>query len=671
MLLTALALALAGPPNVVLVTVDTLRADALHVYGNARIATPGTDRMAREGVVMEDATVQSPLTRPSHTSILTGRYPWEHGARDNVKTSLRGGVPTLAGLLRERGYRTAAFLGSYVLGSTSGLNKGFDLYDAPLSREGRRGSVRSRSERPAFEVTRRALEWVSGEASNPFFAWVHLYDPHAPYTPPPPHDKTNTEHPYFGEVAYADEQVGRILDFLDEHGLRSRTLVVVTSDHGEALGAHGETEHAFFLYDTTLRVPLLMSLPGVLPAGRRITGQFRSVDLLPTIMALIGQAAPAVSGTSRAGELRSGGRLPANESLSETLFGAIHFGTAPVLALRSETWKLIDTPRPELYALGADRQETANLADREPQVVARMREQLRASGAGSMLGSGLPSAARAPSTLDPKGSSQTYEEHREEARSLRTLVNAGRLDEALAILDVLHRVGIASFDEHRTRASLSFKKRRYEQAMASLEAALEMQPGVDEVYVELARAHLALGQAEEARRALGRGLAIEPTSSLLLTAQAGLLQRLGDLRGALRVLEGARATAPADARLRVQLGDVYRALGDFEHAREELKAATRLEPSSVQAWTDYGEVLVAGGQKREAMAAFRVVLKLDARAGRALLGLAALQLAEDPDAALQLLQRLVALDPGYPGVGDALRAARAAKAAKAGASPSR
>jgi len=456
----------------------------------------------------------------------------------------------------------------------------------------------------------------------------------------------------------------------------------VTSDHGEGLGDHGEDEHLFFLYDTTLHVPLILSQPGVLPAGKRIRGQFRSVDLLPTVLALIGAPPVATSGTSRARELRAGARLPDNESPSEALFGALHFGYAPARALRSEGGKFIDVPRPELYDLRADPQEARNLVDVKRPVAAAMREHLRRydtvprgtatppplkADAGLLermaaLGyvGGLGEAA---SRADPKDRIQEVQKYHDDTREAHELFSAGRVDEALAILDRLAKVGIASFDEQKLRGAILLKKRRYEEAIKSYEAVLRMVPHFDQLYVGIAEAYLELGRKDEARDALERGLKIEPENPLLLTAKGGLLQRLGDLQGARAILEGARTADRADARVRVQLAEVYRALGESERALEELQAATRLEPSSVQAFTEYGEALAAAGRKREAIAALRIALKLDARAGGALLALARLQLPGDPDAALRLLQRLVSMDPGFPGVGDALKAARAAKAA--------
>ena len=235
MLVPALVLAAAmDRPSLVLVTLDTLRADRLRCYGYQAIETPATDGLAREGVLLEDATVQAPQTRPSHASLLTGRLPYEHGIRDNNSPPLEPRVPTLASILKAQGYRTAAFVGSSVLAPPSGLDRGFDVYDGPSARAGRAG-LDARPERPGAEVVDAALAWLRKPSQAPFFAWLHLFDPHAPYLPPPPYDRRYAARPYDGEVAYADAQLGRVLQFLDQKGLRPNTLVVVTAVVREAL----------------------------------------------------------------------------------------------------------------------------------------------------------------------------------------------------------------------------------------------------------------------------------------------------------------------------------------------------------------------------------------------------------------------------------------------------
>ncbi|HEX9188283.1 MAG TPA: sulfatase, partial [Vicinamibacteria bacterium] len=389
MLASLLLLAATSAPNVVLVTIDTLRADRVGAYGHAGGETPTIDRLALEGVLALDAVVQVPQTRPSHASIFTGRYPYEHGIRDNYSRPLPPGTPTMAAILRQRGWDTGAFIGAYPVSRPSGLDQGFAAYDDPFA-AGDDTTRQARTERRAKEVVDRALEWLEKPRPGPFFAWVHLFDPHAPYEAPEPFRKRHAASPYDGEVAYADAQLSRIVGWLDARGLRGRTLLVVTSDHGEGLGDHGEEEHMLFVYDSTLRVPLVFSWPGRLPAGARVRGQFRSVDLLATILDLASVPAPPTSGTSRKAALREGGRIPANESYAESLYAQLHFGFAPLRALRGDGWKLIDVPRPELYRISEDPGEMRNLVDERASVATAMRANLRLLDRGRDSAPDLP-----------------------------------------------------------------------------------------------------------------------------------------------------------------------------------------------------------------------------------------------------------------------------------------
>ena len=262
-----------APTSVLVVTIDTLRADRLGVYGAANVATPNMDALARQGAWAPQADAHVPLTRPSHVSLFTGRYPAEHGVRDNVAPPLRADVPLLAERFQRNGFATAAFLASVVLDRQAGLARGFDLYADRFAP----GADR----RPGDEVVAQALEWIKGKPRS--FAWVHLYDPHAPYLPPGRYATEYADRPYDGTVAWCDELVGRLVDALRQAGTLDTTLLIVTSDHGEALGEHGEDVHGFFVYEATLRVPLIIRGPGV-QAGTRLEGVARTVDLFSTIV---------------------------------------------------------------------------------------------------------------------------------------------------------------------------------------------------------------------------------------------------------------------------------------------------------------------------------------------------------------------------------------------------
>jgi choline-sulfatase len=679
----ALAVAAVAPapaPNLLLVTIDTLRADHLRCYGYAEIETPVADRLAREGLLFEDVAVQVPQTRPSHASILTGLLPYEHGIRDNYSSPLDPRFPTLATILKGRGYGTAAFIGSYALASISGLNHGFDHYDEPFGTRGGGTDLFTRPERRGGEVVDSALAWLGRHRKEPFFVWVHLYDPHAPYVPPSPYDRRYAGRPYDGEVAYADAQVGRLVEFLDARGLRGRTLVVVTSDHGEGLGEHGEDEHLMFVYESTLRVPLLASWPGVLPAGQRIRGLFRSVDLLPTVLDLLGQPAVASSGTSRAREARAGAKLPDDtESYAESLFGQIHFAYAPLRALRAEGYKYIDAPRAELYNLRDDPGEKKNLIGLRAGVVAHLTERLatydkavgetpplaapdagtmeRLAALGYVGGGGSRGLAKG---ADPKDKIQEYQSYTRDVQRAIELYARERFDEALPLLRRLWTSDVASLEVAYFLGKCELRRERYSEAAKALEEALELVPRFTEAYVDLSHAYAGMGRLADARSVVERGLRMDPRNAALLGEQGMLLQRLGDLPASRAALERARDLDPGNPRVRLALSAVYRDQGQLAPAVAEVREAARLAPDNSNCWNALGQLLVSSGEPGEADAAFSKGLEARPDDPDILFFLGRLRLeAHRPQEALPLLERLAGVAPRYPGGAQALEEVRA------------
>jgi choline-sulfatase len=686
MLASLVLQAAALAPNVVLVTIDTLRADRVGAYGHAGAETRTIDRLAREGVLVLDAVVQVPQTRPSHASIFTGRYPYEHGIRDNYSAPLAAATPTLASILRQQGWDTAAFIGAYPVSRPSGLDRGFAVFDDPFA-AGDTTTRQARTERRAREVVDKALAWLARPRTGPFFAWLHLFDPHAPYEAPAPYGPRHARDPYDGEVAYADAQLGRVLAWLDEKGLRQRTLVVVTSDHGEGLGEHGEDEHMFFVYDSTLRVPLVFSWPSRLPAGARVRGQFRSVDLLATLLELAGVPAPPTSGASRAAELRSGGRIPDNESYAESLYAQLHFGYAPVRALRGEGWKLIDVPRPELYRLADDPRETRNLADERSTVAAAMRTSLqrldRPSGAPPQLPAvdeeaserlaalgyvgGGPAPGGPPSGVDLKDRIGEVQAYTRGMREGIRLYRAREFEGAIRLLRGLSETQAPSFNVQYYLGRSLLDERRFAEAIPYLRKAAEMAPtrrtlsglAAAPIYAYLVEAYAGAGQTKAAMDTLEQALQVAPANAELLRAKGGLLLQQGRLPEARAALEKARSIDPGEARLHAELSNVYRNLGDLTQARAEAREALRRDTSSPEAHLASGLALGALGLEAEAGAAFRETLRLSPSHPDALFYLGSVELrAGRPAEALPLLEKLLAKAPEYPQGRETLALAR-------------
>ena len=348
--------------NLLLITIDTLRADRVGVYGHKPAETPHLDRLARDGVLVERAMTPVPLTLPAHASIMTGTYPLEHGVRNNGNYFLPEGIPTLAGILKERGYVTAAFVAAFVLDARFGLARGFDHYSDRVN-EALPGSWYA--ERNADEVLEDFKPWFARHGTDKFFAWIHFWDPHMEYDPPEPY-RSRFADPYDGEVAYVDAAVGKILDLLKTAGIEDRTLVVVTSDHGEAFGEHGELGHSIFCYEENIRIPLILNLPGHLPPGKRTEGPASLVDVKPTVLELLGIEIPGhIQGISLIPEI--GGRKPGpRDFYLESYYPMEDMGAAPVVGIVSGRYKFLDLPRPELYDLQADPAEMNNRVEKEP-----------------------------------------------------------------------------------------------------------------------------------------------------------------------------------------------------------------------------------------------------------------------------------------------------------------
>lgn len=682
----AVATAADRQANLLIVTVDTLRADRVGAYGRVGAHTPAMDSLAKAGVLVEDAVVHVPQTRPSHASLFTGRLPYEHGLRDNFSPPLQPHFPTLAEVLKAHGYATAGFVGAYPVSRDSGLDRGYDEFDDPFGVSAKRESVVEEPERRGAEVTDRALVWLGGLKRRPFFAWVHLFDPHAPYDPPPPWRRRFAGNPYDGEVAYADQQVGRLLAWLDKAGERQSTLVVVTSDHGEGLGDHGEDEHLFFVYESTLRVPLLLRWPGKLPAGARVKGQFPGVDLMPTTLALLGVPSPATSGIGRAVELREGRRIPDSESYAESLYGQLHFGYAPLRALRAEGWKYIDAPRPELYDLRQDPGETRNRVGDRGQVAEAMRRRLPAldkADAPNAAAASAPEAAErlaalgyiggafftgTPSGADPKDKIGEFQEYRRETTAALRLFARRDFSAAVNVLQRLARPVPTPDGQVRERRSFNvsfylgrslLELRRFREAIRPLQEALELSPKTASTYVHLARALAGAGSIEDGLVIAERGLSLAPNHSDLHHMRGRLLLRRGNEGGALAALSRARTLDPANALVAVDLANLHRNGGALDKALVQADAAVRLDPRSADARVAHGLVLGAQGRETLAVNDFKEALRLDPGHPDAMFYLAAVELrAGRPAQAVSYLERLLKKAPDYPGARQTLEIAR-------------
>jgi arylsulfatase A-like enzyme len=505
-------------PSVLLVTVDTLRADRVGAYGAGDARTPTLDKLARQGVRFQTAIAVTPITLPSHASILTGLYPPRHGVRHNGIYRLEAGIETLAERLRAAGYSTAAVVGAYVLARRFGLDQGFDLYDDRMS--SKRALAGGYLERTAGAVTDRALQWLDA-TSRPFFLWVHYYDPHAEYAPPPPFAARFPDRPYQGEIAYVDSELGRLIDALRASGRLEDTLVVVTSDHGESLGEHGEAFHSYTLYDATLAVPLILRGPGI-PAGRAVGGVVSGVDVAPTVLALLGVAAlREADGRDLSLLWQTGADPPSGAAYAETLATEIDHGWSPLFAIRSPRHHYVRAPRPELYAVRDDPSELRNLLEgasepaspvatdlarridavlererrREPEALdAKTRERLAA------LGYAIPAQPAPRTGLDPKDG-LSWMSHYDEAHRA---VEAHQLERARKLLEEMLEAVPSSALAHSFLARVHVLEGRPDRALGPAAEAVRLRPDFAEDLALLGDVKAHLGDragAEAAYRA--------------------------------------------------------------------------------------------------------------------------------------------------------------------------
>ena len=364
-------------PNLILITADTLRADKLSCYGNDSIDTPHIDRLAASGVLFENAATVTPLTLPAHSSIFTGTYPAYHGVRDNGGYYLGHEQTTLAEVLEENGWATGAFVGAFVLDSRWGLDQGFDRYFDDFDFSQFKELSLSSVERRGDAVLEAALEWMSSVRGRPFFSWIHFFDPHTPYDPPEPYRTRYEESLYDGEVAFVDDLVGRLMSWVHRAGLHEETVVVFVGDHGEGLGQHGESEHGFFVYDSTMRIPFILRSPYYDLEPRRVAAQVSAIDLMPTLLDLLDLSQPSsLQGQSLRALAEGEETDPGLLAYSESYYPRNHYGWSELRSLRDGELHFISAPEPELYDVRADPLEKENLAQQRAGTVRRLQRRL-------------------------------------------------------------------------------------------------------------------------------------------------------------------------------------------------------------------------------------------------------------------------------------------------------
>jgi len=622
----------AGPPNILLVTIDTLRADHLGAYGYGRIETPNIDRLAKRGTLFSQAFSPVPLTLPAHAAIMTGTVPPIHGVRNNGQR-LPAGPRTLAEILKGRGYRTGAFVGAFPLDSRFGLNRGFETYD---DRYGSRNASRDLTfvERRADDVNAPAAAWISARSGEPFFAWVHYFDPHTPYEPPPPYAAGYRGREYDGEIAYADAALGRLLARLEASGLLENTLVVLTADHGESLGEHGEATHGIFIYDSTLHVPLILAHPALIPAGRTVGSPVGLTDLAPTILDLLGIPLPAgMDGISAAPALKSkpgsgGPNVEGREMYIECQAGWLDRRWAPLRGIRTGTWKYIDAPQAELYDLRTDSGETRNVLSTHPAEVRRLSEAL-----GRIVRTAPATAAKS----EPMSA--------ETRRKLRSLgyVGGSPVPPSANPPDPKSMMAVdAQFNE----AVLASEAGRLDEAASRFRTLLDQYPDFVEGYEFSAYNLYKMDRLEDAVGLLRKALSLDFRTAPLLARLGLYLQEQGRIEESVSVLEQAAELGPDDAEVHNDLGVSLFKSGNAAGAVEEFQKSIALDASNAMAYNNLGNVRLAGQAFKEAAAEFEKAVSFDPKLASAYNGWGAVAYRQGAvDAAVGRWEKAVSLDP--------------------------
>jgi choline-sulfatase len=580
-----------APPrrlNLVLVTIDTLRPDRLGCYGYSKIETPNLDKLAQRGVLFENAVCQAPLTAPSHASMMTGLNPTAHKVR-NTGGFVLAGFETLATLLERRGFDTAAFVGSSVLKKRFGFGQGFAIYDdeMPASNAGGGGEA----ERRAGEVVDRAVRWLSGQAGKPFFLWVHVWDPHLPYAPPPPFSEKYRDRPYDGEVAYTDRELGRLFEAVAKKS--PDTLTAVLSDHGEAFSEHGEYSHGVFIYDTTLRIAFLMAGPGV-PAGLRVKPQARTIDLLPTVLELMGLPAPqGVQGTSLVPAFHGKG-LPATYSYTETLFPRLNMGWAELRGVRTNRWKYIRAPKPELYDLAQDSGETTNVIAAHPAEVRELEAQLNAAG-------GANEKVRTVAS-DPKTMRQLKSLGYLGGASQQEFVLTGKGTDPKDRTDVLRLLHFAM----QTDGSVPVPRQ-----ISMLRQAVALDPANASLYSHLGDLYSRAGRPDDAMKLYQDAVKKGIRTAWLYSRLGQMYLRRGNPQEAIAHFESAATMNPHDYDSLENLAVAYKQTGRIDDAEAMLKLILQSGEEYAPAYNELGMICFQKGDRAAAQAYFEKAARLE------------------------------------------------------------
>ncbi len=604
--------------NVVLITIDTLRADHVGCYGYNRIKTPNIDQLAAEGARFERAFAVVPVTLPSHSSMLTGTYPMLSGMHDFSGNKLSPLQPTMASALKQAGYQTGAVVAAAVLDSRFGLNQGFDFYYDHFDFNRLDEANLDEMERPGNEVADVTLDWLGKNTQKKFFLWMHLYDPHFPYNPPEPYRTEYAGRPYDGEVAFADAQVGRLVRFLKEKGVYQNTLIVLAGDHGESLGEHGEKTHGFFIYNATMHVPLIIRLPAT-AGGQTVEDPVSLVDLMPTVLGAVGVEVPAqVQGKSLLTRVRGGNAQAVERERTvygETFLPRIHFDWSELRGSENLKYHFIDAPKPELYDVAKDPAEVHNLLGEKKAVSEEMRaklvamirdysagkelaektgldpalmERLKSLGYTAFSGGSDPTIS-SRNLADPKDRIGTYDDFSEALAASQH----GRFEESIEKLKSMIKTEPNSVPAHYMQGLNYYRLKMFPEAVDELEKTVQLSPDYALAFFNLGMAQAHAGQMDAAIATLQRTLQLDATNfEAAYNLGVAFLQK--------QQLQPAAAAFRQSVTINPELARGHRALGEtliyqdkVDEAITELRLALALAPKEAVMHDSFAKAMAA------------------------------------------------------------------------------
>jgi arylsulfatase A-like enzyme/Flp pilus assembly protein TadD len=620
-------------PNVILITIDTVRADHLGCYGAKNIQTPTLDSLAHDGVVFERAMSQVPLTWPSHAVILTGLRPFQNGVQDFTGQPLDARFRSVAQIFKKHGYATGAVISAFVLDRSWGLARGFDFYDDAFAPEAFVNRDLGLVDRRAGESVGRALAWLKKNPRRPVFFWLHLYDPHSPYDPPEPFHTEYRGHLYDGEIAYADHELGRLIAWLKASKIYDSSMILFVSDHGESLGEHGEHEHGFFVYNATVHVPLIVKPP----AGSRFRPGRLSRPVETTAIAATLLEGAGIHDTM-GGQLQARGLLGANApsddaAYSETFYPFSSFGWSPLHALETGRYHYIEAPQPELYDLAADPEEKNNLASLQTATVAVLKDKLQkmledrpytpAADSNSGLStealdklralgyvayrSPVSASALASGLPDPKSKVWEFNSILESEDALR----AGDTAKGRALLLQVREKDPEMYVVPFVLGETALGEKQWSDAETELRKCLELNPHFDQAMLGLARALIFQDKADEAKEWTRKAIQYN-SENYRAWYQLGYIEARSDKQTAIADYEKAVAIQGSFAPLQKDLGLLQFQQADYAGAAKHLSRAVELGTSDATVYNSLGISYSRTGRLREAVASYKQALKLDA-----------------------------------------------------------